>query len=73
MDKLNALKKAVPAALIAAAALSGCAVVPAEAVYAPGPVYAAPAPVYVAPAATVVIRPYARYGYYRGSRWRHWR
>jgi len=66
----NTLKKAVPAALIAAAALSGCAVVPAE----PMPVYAAPAPVYVAPAATVVVRPYATYGYYRGGpRWRHWR
>ena len=60
----------VPA--VALAALTGCAVVPAE----PGYVYAQP-PVAVPvapPAATVVVRPayrpYHRYGYgWRGGRW----
>ena len=58
------------AAAIAATALSGCAVVPAE----PFPVYAAPAPVYVAPApAVVAVRPYGYYGGYRGRYWHRWR
>ncbi len=57
-------------ALLATAALSGCAIVPAE----PVGVYAAPPP------PVVVVRPYGYYGYgyyggyYGGGRyWRHWR
>jgi hypothetical protein len=54
--------KTLLALLIAAAALSGCAIVP----YEPAPVvYAAPPPVVVAP------RPYY-YGHY-GYRYRYWR
>ncbi|HZQ73592.1 MAG TPA: hypothetical protein VFB08_11800 [Burkholderiales bacterium] len=57
--------KILIASCIAAAALSGCAVVPVE----PAPGY------YAAPPPAVVVQPYAYYGYYGGyGRWhRHWR
>jgi hypothetical protein len=72
MDKRTASIKGA-LAVIAAASLGGCAIVPAE----PMPVYAGPPPaVYAVPAPppVVVVRPYGYYGYYRGGRyWRRWR
>lgn len=63
---LERFMKAFAALILAAASLSGCAIVP----YGPAPgIYAAPPP------PVVVVRPYGYYGgYYGGPYWRHgWR
>ena len=61
---MKPLVKFLLATSVSIAALSGCAIVPAE----PGYVYAAPPP----PAATVIVRPAYRpyhYGYGWRGRW----